>query len=597
VIALSLSLARTNFLKCLKLLEAFISHGLKYLVLCPGSRSGPLALAAARLSESRELTLITSLDERSGAYLALGIGTSTGNACAVVTTSGTAVANLLPASVEADRSCQPLLLITADRPLRLKECGSNQTVNQEEFLNSVCRSIKQGPLEGIHLCSEKLINEIVESSWSKAHQFPGPVHLNLSIDEPLHPSFEDQEEIFSRWKVLPLRDNQKKIQALNKQSMDLFTSIDIFRPGIVLAGPWRGKSEDLNSFNKYLRKFQLISHWPIFADPLSGIEKDINGLIGNWEILIDAGITFPGIDLQILRLGPLPASRSIEPWLISLKGQQIVITEGEKRSLDPLGISKQWSYGFISWYKNFLQNLNLNRVHKKNISNEFLNTFIKYDEVASKWLNEKLPLKGFISEPSLARWIPILLPEDLPVMLSASSPVRDWISYSGKESLARRCFGFRGASGIDGTLSLAMGIAVAKGKTALITGDLALLHDTNGWLFFKPNSLKLLVILIDNGGGGIFTRLELEEFNEGDIEKLFLMPQPVTPFDVAKSYGVPCRQVSCLEDLELAIEWGISLDQTVLIRVCSSPYKDHELRRDLREDFKKHFQMIIQNDC
>ena len=599
VIAISLSLARTNFLICLKLLEAFISHGLKYVVLCPGSRSSPLALAAARLSELSDLTLITSLDERSGAYLALGIGTSTGNACAVITTSGTAVANLLPASIESDRSCQPLLLITADRPWRLKECGSNQTVNQEDFLSSVCRLVEQGPYEGVHLYDERTLKQVVEKSWEKAHQFPGPVHLNLSIDEPLHPSSKEQKDILSEWKPTFTKINSETKHPLGEAflaSINLFPAIDIFRPGVVLAGPWRGKSDELSSFNEYLREFQLISQWPILADPLSGIDPGIKGLIGHWELLIDVGIFPPKEGLQVLRLGPMPASRIIESWLLTLGGQQLVITEGDSRCLDPLGISKQWSHGFVAWYEKLSQNINFYNDISQNKSNKFLNTCIKYDQEASKWMAKKLPLRGLITEPSLAKWIPALLPSGLPVMLSASSPVRDWISYSGKESLARRCFSFRGASGIDGTLSLAMGISIAQGKTVLITGDLALLHDTNGWLFAKPNFPKLLVILIDNGGGGIFTRLDIEEFTKGDVEKLFLMPQSVTPFDVAKSYGVPCRQVSCLEDFASAIDWGLSFDRTALIRVYSAPYEDNKIRRDLRKDLKKHFQMIIQND-
>ena len=584
---------------CLKLLEAFISHGLKYVVLCPGSRSGPLALAAARLSEISDLTLITSLDERSGAYLALGIGTSTGNACAVITTSGTAVANLLPASIEADRSCQPLLLITADRPWRLKECGSNQTVNQEDFLASVCRLVQQGPHEGIHLYSEKIIKDVVEKSWENAHRFPGPVHLNLSIDEPLHPSLKEQQEILSEWEPAFKQIKPKTTDSLKEdyiESSNLFPCIDFSRPGVVLVGPWRGKSDQLTSFNKYLRKFQLMSKWPIFADPLSGLEEDLNGLIGNWELLIEAGIPLPKKGLQVLRLGPIPASRIIESWLLSLGGQQIVITEGDARCLDPFGISKQWSHGFVTWYEKLSQNLNFSRDDSQKISNEFLKACNKYDQIACKWLDKNLPLKGFITEPSLAKWIPTLLPSGLPVMLSASSPVRDWISYAGKKSLARRCFSFRGASGIDGTLSLAMGITIAEGKSVLITGDLALLHDTNGWLFDKPNSPELLIILIDNGGGGIFTRLQIEEFNKGDVEKLFLMPQSVTPFDIAKSYGVPCRQASSLEDFESAIEWGLSFTRTALIRVCASPYKDNKLRKDLCEGFKNHFQMMIQNE-
>ena len=599
MIILSLSLARTNFLICLKLLEAFIGHGLKYLVLCPGSRSGPLALAAARLSELSELSLITSLDERSAAYLALGIGTATGKACAVVTTSGTAVANLLPASIEADRSCQPLLLITADRPLRLKECGSNQTVNQEEFLYPVCRLVEQGPPEGIHTWTEREVIDVVNRSWEKAREFPGPVHLNLSIEEPLHPSVKEQKAILSKWQRNLKIINPGTPQFLNlKKAEDTscFPDIDISLPGVVIAGPWRGSNFDLNSFNEKLREFQSISQWPIFADPLSGIDRDIDGVIGHWELLIDSGFLCQPKHLQILRLGPLPASRSIEDWLLDLGGKQIVITEGEKRCLDPLGISKQWSLGFVNWWEILFRNPNLNKEDCKQISSDFLISLIKYDQIASQWLSEKLPLKGLITEPSLAKWIPALLPSKLPLMLSASSPVRDWISYSGKESLARRCFGFRGASGIDGTLSLAMGITIALGKSILITGDLALLHDTNGWLFNNPNSPELLIILIDNGGGGIFTRLGLEELNQGDNEKLFAMPQSINPVDLALSYDVPCRQVSCLEDLELAIEWGLSFDHSALIRVCSSPSKDNQLRKDLRKQFAKHLQMIIQND-
>ena len=115
------------------------------LVLCPGSRSGPLAAAAGLLAARGDLELTTAIDERSAAFLALGMATACGRAVAVATTSGTAVANLLPAAVEADRSTQPLLLLTADRPARLKNCGANQTVNQEQFLQPACRWVWSEP--------------------------------------------------------------------------------------------------------------------------------------------------------------------------------------------------------------------------------------------------------------------------------------------------------------------------------------------------------------------------------------------------------------------------------------------------------------------
>ena len=175
----------------------FKSKGLQNIVLCPGSRSGPLALAAGSLAKNDKITLSTCIDERSAAFFALGISTVTGKATLVITTSGSAVANLLPAAIEADRSAHPILFLTADRPNRLKNCGSNQTVNQEEFLRPACRSFEHGPGEGIHLLTEKSLEGLINNCWDKAHIFPGPVHLNLPFEEPLHASLSEQNETFN----------------------------------------------------------------------------------------------------------------------------------------------------------------------------------------------------------------------------------------------------------------------------------------------------------------------------------------------------------------------------------------------------------------
>ena len=233
---------------------------MKYLVLCPGSRSGPIAIAAERLVELTELKLITCLDERSAAYRALGIATATGNASAVVTTSGTAVANLLPAAVEADRSCQPILFITADRPLRLKECGANQTVNQQEFLRPVCRFVEEGPKEGIHQLSESTVTNLGNQVWHRLFQCPGPVHLNLSFEEPLHPCSSDQKYILSEFKNKSKKTNSEPLRSFSQDDQLLshdFSSLDISKPGIIIAGPWRGLEKDLSAFLKALKELQI----------------------------------------------------------------------------------------------------------------------------------------------------------------------------------------------------------------------------------------------------------------------------------------------------------------------------------------------------
>ena len=121
----------------------------------------------------------------------------------------------------------------------------------------------------------------------------------------------------------------------------------------------------------------------------------------------------------------------------------------------------------------------------------------------------------------------------------------------------------------------------------LVTGDLALLHDTNGWLFSKDKNISLVVIMIDNGGGGIFNQLNIDKIEEGDFEEIFLMPQQVCHLTLAKAYGLKYRQVACLDDLEQAIEWSLSFSTNTLIRVCTNSVEDNTLRVSLHEELKR----------
>ena len=135
-----------------------------------------------------------------------------------------------------------------------------------------------------------------------------------------------------------------------------------------------------------------------------------------------------------------------------------------------------------------------------------------------------------MSEPGLARHLARLLPAGFPLMLAASSPVRDWLIWSGSSGADRPCFSFRGASGIDGTLSLAMGLSLALGPMVLVTGDLALLHDSNGWLHARPSGPPLLVVLIDNNGGGIFQQLPIDASSPRDLSGCSPCPSPLIPW-------------------------------------------------------------------
>ena len=532
------------------------------LVLCPGSRSGPLAAAAGLLAARGDLALTTAIDERSAAFLALGMATARGRAVAVVTTSGTAVANLLPAAVEADRSSQPLLLLTADRPARLKNCGANQTVNQEQFLQPVCRWLGHGAPEGLASQPPQELLDLANEAWRHCHgRPPGPVQLNLPFEEPLHGSPEDQ--------LLPQVSGLQRSAAAASIDLQLGAApqLDPNQAGVVVAGPWRGLAPALPAYQQALRQWLARSGWLLLADPLAAIPADCPGQLDGWELQLDRLQLAPGS--PVLRLGPLPASRRLEAWLQRQTGPQLLISEGEPRGLDPLGLADQWSGGLAAWWAEQNQDFPGASTPEQ---------LMPQSGIASL-LRQRLPLQGAVNEPALAHWLPLLLPPQLPVMLAASSPVRDWLIWGGLQAQNRRCFSFRGASGIDGTLSLAMGLAMEQGPMVLVTGDLALLHDSNGWLHGAQGNPPLLVLLIDNQGGGIFQQLPIQS---KQFDRLFAMPQRVNPLALAAAHGIDGRQLACLEDLPEALEWGLAQGRPALLRLATDREADARLRTQLR---------------
>ena len=558
-------------------MQGLIELGLRRLVLCPGSRSGSLATAAGLLASSGQLQLNTAIDERSAAFLALGLATAGGSAVAVVTTSGTAVANLLPAVIEADRSCQPLLVTTADRPIRLKACGANQTVNQEDFLRPACRWCGNGAPEGLHAMASPAVLELAALAWSQAHgadqAAAGPVHLNLPVEEPIHAPLQEHQPLLDavlasdEASLFPVRPS-------TIQSNRDVPRLDPSRPGVVIAGPWRGLAQDLSAHQQAVRSWLVCSGWPLLADPLSALPVELPGRLHHWDLQLEQLISPE--PLQVLRLGPLPASRRLEVWLQRNAGDQVLITEGEPRYLDPLGLATQWSGGLAAWCS--AQPLDqaswpLSADHS---------AWLRRDQALGLWLEEQLVSEGPVSEPALAFQLADLLPPGLPVMLSASSPVRDWLTWSGRSGSDRRCFSFRGASGIDGTLSLAMGLALETGPMLLVTGDLALLHDSNGWLHGQSDGPPLVVLLIDNGGGGIFQQLPIEQASPKRFDALFAMPQRVNPIALAAAHGVPGRSIAVIDDLPEALSWALAQQGPVLLRVCTDRHADAAFRRKLR---------------
>jgi len=576
-----------NFFRSFQLLNYFVDIGINHFILCPGSRSAPLAIAAGELFRRGKITLISSLDERSAGFHALGISTASANNVIVITTSGTAVANLLPSAVEADRSCINVLYITADRPLRLKDCGANQTVNQEEFLSSVCNLSLSTNLHGLHLTSDTEIKNLISLIFKENLLKPGPIHLNVPFEKPLLISKNNKKkvlEIFDKEYVnknISFDINRVKHESCNTLDK-IIKQINLARPGLIIVGPYRGSTNDILGFNKSLEIFQKLTGWPVFADPVSGINSSLRGLVDHWEIIISKNKLSASFD-QLLRIGPMSSSNVLEEFLLAFNGPQFLIKEKDSRDLDPIKKAKEYQFGLNKFVKQLLDKKGINKISNKTLI-PITKELIDKGKRIKKQIKKHILMNDKITELSIANLVPEIWPKNKPIMISASSPIRDWLTFSGKELFSRRCFSFRGASGIDGTLSIALGIALIKDPLLLVTGDLSFLHDINGWFNQDAKHINLKILLIDNHGGNIFNRLYKNNLTKLEIENLFLMKSSVNWKKLAEAHEIPYLNILSLDKLKEAFDWSLSIQKSVIMRVEINT--DYEFKQ--RENIYKY---------
>ncbi len=574
-----------NFLRSLQLLNLLIKIGVQNLILCPGSRSAPLAIAAGELNKLGLVNIFNSIDERSAGFHALGISAASGNLSVVITTSGTAVSNLLPAAVEADRSCKGIIFLTADRPLRLKDCGANQTVNQEDFLSSVCRRVLNTNLNGLNETEDNEILNLVQIIEKEISTFPGPIHLNIPIDKPLDITAVNKKSVLAVFERIYLKKKyvlqKNEIMSNKNKFFEISKILNLDESGIILVGPYQGSINELSSFNKSLEQLQEITGWPVFADPVSGVYSDLRGLVVNWELVLRKNKNLINCH-QILRLGPMSSSIDLEKFLTRFEGNQILIKEKNLRKLDPIKKSFEYEFGLTKFVNQLLVDLSINQKNKKSLNSLALD-LIEEGEKIKKILKEKITKNNQITEYKLANLVPKIWPAENPIMLSASSPIRDWLTFSENCTLTRNCFSFRGASGIDGTLSLALGISRIKNPLLLVTGDLAFVHDINGWLIENSIDLNLTILLINNNGGNIFNRLYKKNLKEDELKKLFLMPKEINWEKLAEGYQVNFKSVTNFKKLRESLEWSISIQKSVIIKVDIDPENEINEKNALLE--------------
>ncbi|MGE3620273.1 MAG: 2-succinyl-5-enolpyruvyl-6-hydroxy-3-cyclohexene-1-carboxylic-acid synthase [Acidimicrobiia bacterium] len=506
---------------CATLVDEWVRCGLAVAVVSPGSRSTPLALA---LAADGRLRVEVHIDERSAGFLALGVGRATGRPAVVVTTSGTAAAELHPAVAEADLDGVPLLLCTADRPAELRDVGAAQTIDQSRLFGPAVRWFAEPGVPDAVVAGRwrSLAARLVAEATGRR---PGPVHANLAFREPLLGAagpLPAAREV-GPWATRSGGDAVPPLEDLVPGGLD-------GRRGVVVVGAGAGEPDAVLSLAGGLG-------WPVLPDARAAARVPGDLVVVHADAILRSPDAAAALRPEVvLRLGGLPASRVVAEWLAA-SGAHEVVVGGAGCWPDPAGtaatlVDARPSDAVAAWS---------GRGPIRAVAG-WTSTWVTAERAAAAAIDEVLAAAPGPSEPSVARDLLGALPAGAQLVVSSSMPIRDleWYAPPRRGVVVHAN---RGANGIDGVVSTAVGVALGSGSpTALLVGDLAFLHDSNGLLGAAGRAVDLVVVVVDNDGGGIFSLLpQAGALPDGRFEQLFGTPHGLDVVAVARALGVEAR--------------------------------------------------------
>ena len=524
------------------LVSELAASGVREVCVAPGSRSTALVLAA---EASDVLNVRVFLDERSAGFFALGLGKASGIPAVVITTSGTAVANLLPSVVEASQGETPLILLTADRPHRLRDADANQAIRQPGIFGEYVREEWDLSLPRAEVAALRHLRSVGSRAVASALGLPaGPVHINAPFEKPLEPT-PVAGDIPPEVAIDPasvgrtgapwtrISPTVTKLADADAQAVaDRLARAE--RP-LLVAGP----SPHAAALGPALVRLAGQGGIPLLADPLSG------GRFGHSHgavrvshhdlFLKDARVREALEPDLIIRVGPAPTSGPLVRWLESLDHVEQIVIDGVGRWKDHQAVAMH----MIRAHGPTALEVIASRVDLPAPA-EWRRRWQVVDEAAGA---AAFQAPGPRHEGHIAAALVGALPEGTPFFVSSSMPIRDVDGWGGSQEKVLPAYGNRGASGIDGIVSTALGVAAGSGKPAVaLLGDLAFLHDSNGLLASREPDVDVLFVLINNDGGGIFHMLPVREFDP-PFERLFGTPHGLDLAALSACYGIMHRTV------------------------------------------------------
>jgi len=527
---------------CATLVDEFVRAGITDAVVSPGSRSTPMALA---LAADARLDLHVHHDERAAAFVALGLGLASGRPAIVLTTSGTAAVELHPAIVEAHHAKVPLLAITADRPPELQNVGAPQTIDQTRLFGNAVRAFHDPGVPSIDMRDRwrSVAAQAVLDTLGAPH---GPVHLNLAFREPLVGTADALPTARPGGGPWHGRSGPRP----DATAVDAGAVADAVqgRRGVIIAGGGIDLPEAVHAL-------AIALHWPVIADPRSGCRLTRPATISHFDAILrvpeQAALLEPEV---ILRLGSLPASKVLAQWLAASSAWQLGIeTDGTRFDPDHV-LSSLIAVEPSAFCMRLIGELDLDRSSAPPPPDEWYDRWTAADAEAASTIRATLAEHREPNEPAIARDVVASMPAGSHLVVSSSMPIRDVEWYAApREGLTIHAN--RGANGIDGVISTAVGVAlVTNAPTAVLVGDIAFLHDSNALLGVTGRGIDLVVVVIDNDGGGIFSFLpQATALPPARFEQLFGTPHGVDPAAIAAAHGVKVTRVESQSDLGRAV--------------------------------------------
>ena len=569
-------LAQTSLEYAAAFVEEMRRSGVRHVCVSPGSRSTPLALAIAN---NAGLKTWIHIDERCSAFFALGIARASNEPVAIVCTSGTAAANFFPAVVEARSAGVPLLVLTADRPPELRDVGAAQTIDQNRLYGAHSKWFVEVALPDANPEMTRYVRALASRAVAVATESPaGPVHLNFPFREPLVPSTDvSAPSVETRAHGAPWVRVTRGERSIDSSSVRVLAErLARASKPIIVCGPQRDRSLG-DSVTRLAEKIGA----PVLADPLSQVRWGAHArdtIIDRYDAVLRHERTAKALapDL-IIRIGGTPTSKALIQFIEkNLSASLVVIAESQWP--DPSHLAEEMVRANARTACDQLADA------VKNIASEetWISKWKEADRIARSALEQHACSVAEPFEGAALADVAAVLPDGAALFVSSSMPVRDLDAFAAGDSRSIHVMANRGANGIDGVVSSALGAAAAAGAGSplvLVIGDLALYHDMNGLLAAKLHSLDATIVVLNNDGGGIFSFLPQAQ-HPSHFEMLFGTPHGLDFEPVAELYGAQYEHVDDSASLRRAVATGIARGGLNIVEMRTERARNVELHRE-----------------